>query len=146
MFWFFGYKAYGILALRPGIKLTPPALEGEVLTTGSLGNSLKKSLWLKSAGAAAKSLQSCPILCDPIDGSPPDSSIPGILQARILAWIAITAIERKGNRIRRFLSSPRAPIYWLCLIHICSCVCMMLIKAMITSHKYFSLKIKWRIM
>ena len=38
--------------------------------------------------AAAKSLQSCPILCDPIDSSPPDSPVPGILQARTLEWIA----------------------------------------------------------
>ena len=40
--------------------------------------------------AAAKSLQSCPTLCDPIDGSPPGSAIPGILQARILEWVAIS--------------------------------------------------------
>ena len=39
--------------------------------------------------AAAKSLQSCPILCDPIDGSPPGSSVHGIFQARILEWGAI---------------------------------------------------------
>ena len=42
-----------------------------------------------AAAAAAKSLQSCPILCDPIDGSPPGSPIPGILQARTLKWVAI---------------------------------------------------------
>ena len=42
------------------------------------------------AAAAAKSLQSCPILCDPIDSSPPGSSVPGILQARILEWVAIS--------------------------------------------------------
>ena len=40
--------------------------------------------------AAAKSLQSCPALCDPIDGSPPGSSVPGILQARTLEWVAIS--------------------------------------------------------
>ena len=40
--------------------------------------------------AAAKLLQSCPTLCDPIDGSPPGSSVPGILQARILEWVAIS--------------------------------------------------------
>ena len=39
--------------------------------------------------AAAKSLQLCPTLCDPIDGSPPGSAIPGILQARVLEWDAI---------------------------------------------------------
>ena len=42
------------------------------------------------AAAAAKSLQSCPTLCDPIDGSPPDSIVPGILQARTLEWVAIS--------------------------------------------------------
>ena len=40
--------------------------------------------------AAAESLQSCPTLCDPIHGSPPGSSVPGILQARILEWVAIS--------------------------------------------------------
>ena len=40
--------------------------------------------------AAAKSLQSCPTLCDPIDGSPPGSPFPGILQARTLEWVAIS--------------------------------------------------------
>ena len=43
-----------------------------------------------SAAAAAKSLQSCPTLCDPIDCSPPGSPIPGILQARTLEWVAIS--------------------------------------------------------
>ena len=42
------------------------------------------------AAAAAKSLQSCPTLCDPIDGSLPGSPVPGILQARILEWVAIS--------------------------------------------------------
>ena len=43
-----------------------------------------------AAVAAAKSLQSCPTLCDPIDGSPPGSPVPGILQARTLEWVAIS--------------------------------------------------------
>ena len=43
-----------------------------------------------SAAATAKSLQSCPTLCDPIDGSPPGSPIPGILQARTLEWVPIS--------------------------------------------------------
>ena len=46
--------------------------------------------YIYTAAAAAKSLQSCPTLCDPIDGSPPDSLIPGILQARTLEWVAIS--------------------------------------------------------
>ena len=44
----------------------------------------------KVAAAAAKSLQSCQTLCGPIDGSPPGSPIPGILQARTLEWVAIS--------------------------------------------------------
>ena len=47
-------------------------------------------LWCTVAVAAAKSLQSCPTLCDPIDGSPPGSAIPGILQAKTLEWVAIS--------------------------------------------------------
>ena len=43
---------------------------------------------LLATAAAAKSLQSCPTLCDPIDGSPPGSPVPGILQARTLEWVA----------------------------------------------------------
>ena len=43
-----------------------------------------------AAAAAAKSLQSCPTLCDPIDGSPPGSPVLGILQARTLEWVAIS--------------------------------------------------------
>ena len=46
-------------------------------------------LLFAATAAAAKSLQSCPTLCDPIDGSPPGSPVPGILQARTLEWVAI---------------------------------------------------------
>jgi len=44
----------------------------------------------ENAAAAAKSLQLCPTLCDPREGSPPGSPIPGILQARTLEWVAIS--------------------------------------------------------
>jgi len=44
----------------------------------------------RTAAAAAKSLQSCPTLCDPVDGSPPGSPVPGILQARIVERVAIS--------------------------------------------------------
>ena len=47
-----------------------------------------------AAAAAAKSLQSCPTLCDPIDGSPPGSPVPGILQARTLEWVAIAFLKK----------------------------------------------------
>ena len=43
--------------------------------------------------AAAKSVQSCPTLCNPVDGSPPGSPIPGILQARTLEWVAISKVS-----------------------------------------------------
>ena len=45
---------------------------------------------VSAAATAAKSIQSCPTLCDPIDGSPPGSPVPGILQARMLEWAAIS--------------------------------------------------------
>ena len=56
---------------------------GEVKVEGS-------STRTAAAAAAAKSLQSCPTLFDPIDGSPPGSPVPGILQARTLEWVAIS--------------------------------------------------------
>ena len=49
-----------------------------------------KTLEDAAAAPAAKSLQSCPTLCDPIDKSPPGSAIPGILQARTLEWVAFS--------------------------------------------------------
>jgi len=59
----------------------------------NLKNCLRVYKWefkTEFAAAAAKSLQSCLTLCDPIDGSPPGSTIPGILQARTLEWVAIS--------------------------------------------------------
>ena len=47
-------------------------------------------IWKQPAVAAAKSLQSCPTLCDLIDSSPPGSPVPGILKARTLEWVAIS--------------------------------------------------------
>ena len=49
------------------------------------------------SAAAAKSLQWCPTLCDPIDGSPPGSAMPGILQARVLEWVAIAFSKRSAK-------------------------------------------------
>ena len=49
----------------------------------------------KTAAAAAKSLQSCSTLCDPIDGSPPGFSVHGIFQARVLEWVAIALSREK---------------------------------------------------
>ena len=53
-------------------------------------NFLILSVFYSISAAAAKSLQSCPTLCNPIDGGPPGSPVPGILQARTLEWVAIS--------------------------------------------------------
>ena len=52
------------------------------------------------AAAAAKSLQSCPTLCNPIDGGPPGSPIPGILQARTLEWVAISFSNAPKGKVK----------------------------------------------
>ena len=55
---------------------------------------------LISAAAAAKSLQSCPTLCDPIYGSPPGPPVPGILQARTLDWVAISFSNAQKRKVK----------------------------------------------
>jgi len=50
------------------------------------------------AAATAKSLQSCPTLCDPIDGSPPGSPVPGILQARTLEWLPLPSPMHESEK------------------------------------------------
>ena len=69
----------------PGIKPWSCALQANSLPSEPPGK-----LKIEAAAAAAKSLQSFPTLCDPIDGSPPGSPVPGILQARTLEWVAIS--------------------------------------------------------
>ena len=56
----------------------------------TLSRTSLKQLSMAAAGAAAKSLQSCPTLCNPTEGSAPGSPVPGILQARTLEWVAIS--------------------------------------------------------
>ena len=53
-----------------------------------------------AAATAAKSLQSCPTLCDPIDGRPPGSPVPGILQARTLEWVAISFSNARKGKVK----------------------------------------------
>ena len=72
---------------NPGIKLGSPALQAGSLSAELPG---KPHINTAAATAAAKSHQSCPTLCDPIDRSPPGSPVPGILQARTLEWVAIS--------------------------------------------------------
>ena len=62
---------------------------------------LGRKVMTNLAAAAAKSLQSCPTLCDPIDGSPPGSTIPGILQARTLEWVAIAFSNQPRQHIKK---------------------------------------------
>ena len=71
--------------------LTPRAFEGfYFFGSHKDGNQWVRTGMILNAAAAAKSLQLCLTLCDPIDGSPPGSPIPGILQARTLEWVAIS--------------------------------------------------------
>ena len=74
--------------------------------------------FFSSAAAAAKLLQLCPTLCDPIDGSPPGSSVPGILQARTLEWVAIAfsnawkwKVKVKSLSRVRLLATPGTAAY-----------------------------------
>ena len=62
-----------------------------MLMSGSHWKEESRGCGWGAAAAAAKWLQSCPTLCDPIDGSPPGPTIPGILQARTLEWVAISS-------------------------------------------------------
>ena len=65
-------------------------LSGSYKVTELSGGPNIRAQVVAAAAAAAKSLQSCLTLCDPIDGSPPGSPVPGILQARTLEWVAIS--------------------------------------------------------
>ena len=60
------------------------------LTRRTFVDKVMSLLFNMLSAAAAKSLQSCLTLCDPIDSNPPGSSVPGILQARLLEWVAIS--------------------------------------------------------
>ena len=71
--------------LNLGIEPRSPVLQADTLSSEPPGSD-----FIQTAAAAPKLLQSCPTLCGPIDGSPPGSPIPGILQARTLEWVAIS--------------------------------------------------------
>ena len=69
-----------------GVLITPKIFQRKFKI-----NCILRKIWQKfTSAAAAKLLQSCPTLCDPIDDSPPGSAVPGILQARTLEWVAIS--------------------------------------------------------
>ena len=77
------------LYLKENIFHSTPEAECKVESLQWAMSGTKASLCFPNS-AAAKSLQSCPTLRDPIDGSPPGSPVPGILQARTLEWVAIS--------------------------------------------------------
>ena len=72
------------------ISVVGPSSKYKALPKSKFASKKGQGHSLLSAVTAAKSLQSCPTLCDPIDGSPPGSPVPGILQARTLEWVAIS--------------------------------------------------------
>ena len=82
------------MLLEPSYALVSCLVHGHLLAvTEELSSCLQDRIWsMKSKISTAKSkwLQSCPTLCDPIDGSPPGSAVPGILQARTAEWVAIS--------------------------------------------------------
>ena len=109
--------------LDPGIEPRSPALQADALTSeppekplvpfcsnfGAPQNKVYHCFhcfpiylpWSDPiAAAAAKSLQSCPTLCDPIDGSPPGSPVPGILQARTLEWVSISFSNARKWKVK----------------------------------------------
>ena len=87
----------GDSGLISGSGRSPGEGNDNPLQYSCLGNPMNRGAWravvhgiIKESDIAAKSLQSCPTLCDPIDSSPPGSPVPGILQARTREWVAIS--------------------------------------------------------
>ena len=78
------------ICLKSTPALSHPVVPPFTWPSRILGIHICSAAAAAAAAAAAKSLQSCPTLCDPMDGSPPGSTIPGILQARTLEWVAIS--------------------------------------------------------
>ena len=91
IFWFFTYCHFSVeVKLWPVCWVVSLGLKIWQHGTTQLRCLINKLTLQRVAAAAAKSLQSCPTLCDPIDGSPPGSPVPGILQATVLEWVAIS--------------------------------------------------------
>ena len=98
--YFFVYVACGILVPQPGIQPGPLALEAWSLNYWTTREVPLLSFFkLKRACVHAKPLLSCLTLCDPVDCSPPGVSVHGILQARILEWVAMPS-SRGSSRPR----------------------------------------------
>ena len=85
------------------VRVNSMILSSVVQSCPTLCNPMNRSmpgLPAAAAASAAKSLQSCPTLCDPRDGSPPGSPIPGILQARILEWVAFAFSKQRATAMQ----------------------------------------------
>ena len=113
----FSLKAYLDKLNQTGKKVKDRSLKGKRQEERSWNNLCTKNN-IYPAAAAAKSLQSCPTLCDPIDGSPPGSPVPGILQARTLEWVAISFFSAWKWKVKvkslshvRLLATPRTAAY-----------------------------------
>ena len=109
--------AYWIIIRQKFLQLPVLSSEWEVWQS-TLTRSPTTSFILMTAAAAAKSLQSCPTLCDPIDSSPPGFPVPGILQARTLEWAAISfsnawkwKVEVKSRSRVRLFATPWTAAY-----------------------------------
>ena len=100
----------GDVGLIPGSGRSPGEGNGNPLQYSCLGNSMGRGAWKVAAAAAAKSLQLCPTLCDPIDGSPSGSPIPGILKARTLEWVAISFSKAWKRKVKVKLLSRVRPL------------------------------------
>ena len=86
-------------------------------STCSMWNYMLGCIYTSIAAAAAKSLQSCPTLCDSIDSSPPGSPVPGILQARTLEWVAISFSNAWKWKVKGKSLSPIDLLYF-CLVSV----------------------------
>ena len=106
----------------PNPCLMSPALAGGFFTTSTACEALLVIYFIYTA-ATAKSLQSCPTLCNPTDGSPPGSPVPGILQARTLEWVAISfsiySNVHMSIPITQFIPPPLSPLVTICLFSTC---------------------------
>ena len=87
----------GILVFHPGTEVVPPALEAQ-----SLNHWTTREAYII---VCTKSLQLCPNLCNPVDCSPPGSSVHGVFQARILEWVAISSSRGSSQPRGRILVS-----------------------------------------
>ena len=124
------WENFSVFSFRGSV--TSEAFEMVEIPSGIITVSICSDLWSQrslwtwnceacnqvTAAAAAQSLQSCPTLCDPRDGSPRGSPIPGILQARTLEWVAISfsrawkgKVEVKSISRVRLLATPWTAVY-----------------------------------